>query len=313
MMVAKFACLLVILILQFDAQARCNDIRLRGNIDRASLWSDITVLAADDMQGRQTGSIGADKARDFISGRYQQIGLHSFNQIELYQQPFIHQSLFGDVKATNIVGWLPGTELSQQFIVVTAHFDHIGKSGRKVFNGADDNASGVAAMLAIAAQIVEKQTRHSIIFVATDAEEKGLYGAKAFLLDPPVPLQAIKYNLNLDMLAQGGRRNKLYVSGARQHKELKTVVQQTIDEAGLCLVDGHRQVSRGFGGGGKVNWRKASDHAAFARQGIGYLFVSVNVHPDYHTVHDEIDNIDSAFYTAAAETSLLLLRNMDKL
>ena len=291
--------------------AACRDITLSGLVDQNSLWRDLNILAADDMHGRQTGRPGAAKARDFIASRFKDIGLISFEAASPYLRPFKHSRWLSEFVGINVVGWLPGSEYRDEFIVITAHYDHIGTLGSKVFNGADDNASGVAALLAIASQVQMHRTKHSVLFVATDAEERGLFGAKAFVSDPPVAIDSIKYNLNLDMLAQGGRRHRLYVSASTANAELSAVVQRTKEEAGLCLVSGHKRA--GFGSSSaQLNWRKASDHAAFASKGIAYLFVGVDVHPDYHTVEDDVDKIDVRFFTAASETALRLLRNMDK-
>jgi Zn-dependent M28 family amino/carboxypeptidase len=293
--------------------ASCRDIRLNGDVNQTSLWSDLSQLAADEMQGRRAGTEGASRARDYITSRFKGIGLHVFDKHANYQQTFTHPLLLSEFNGVNLFGWLPGSDNVDKFIVVSAHYDHIGGSGKRIFNGADDNASGVAAMLALAEVLQKKGSRNSIIFLATDAEEKGLYGAKEFVLNPPVPIDKIKYNLNLDMLAQGGSRKKLYVSGARQFPEFKPIIKKVISESGLCLADGHRRESSQFGGQKSVSWSKASDHAAFASKGIPYLYVGVDVHPDYHTIHDEVDRIDPIFYTAAVETALNLLRHMDEL
>ena len=122
-----------------------------------------------------------------------------------------------------MVAWLEGTQYPDKYIVITAHYDHLGKSGGKIYNGADDNASGVAAMLSIAEQLRRSRPKHSVIFLATDAEEKGLYGAKAFVQKPPVEISSIRFNLNLDMLAQGGGTSpKLYVSRGPHQFKLQT-------------------------------------------------------------------------------------------
>lgn len=305
--------LLMSLLVGNKALANCSDIILHGSINQSALWQDLSILAADDMQGRQSGSEGARRAREYITRRFARIGLQAFDKKANYQQAFTHPLLFSEFNGINLVAWLAGSDEVDKYIVVSAHYDHIGGSGKRIFNGADDNASGVAAMLALAEVLQKEGSRYSIIFLATDGEEKGLYGAKEFVLNPPVSIESIKYNLNLDMLAQGGNRKKLYVSGARQFPEFKPIIKKVISESGLCLADGHRRESSQFGGRKSLSWRKASDHAAFASKGIAYLYLGVDVHPDYHTIHDEVDKIDPLFYTAAVETALSLLRYMDEL
>jgi len=250
------------------------------------------------MQGRLTASHGAAMARQYIRSRYQQIRLRSFASDEPYFQPFTHSKGWSDIVGTNVLGWHEGRQHKQRFIVVSAHYDHLGKRAGHIFNGADDNASGVAAMLSLAQYIAEHGSQYSIIFVATDAEEKGLYGAKAFVASPPVPLAAIWVNLNLDMLAEGGRRKRLYVTSSKALPALIHLVESAISGAGLCLVKGHRSHRGNVAGRGHINWRQASDHAAFAAKKIPYLFLGVSNHSRHHNQNDNSEKIDQNFLPA---------------
>jgi Zn-dependent M28 family amino/carboxypeptidase len=296
-----------------NCAAACSDITLSKQIDQDVLWNDISVLANTQMQGRETATSGGKLAAQYIRQRYQNIGLKTFPLIENYLQHFSFSKGWSEIVGANVLGWIEGNKKSDKFIIVSAHYDHLGHRGGKTFNGADDNASGVAALLSIAQYIADNGSHYSIVFVATDAEEKGLHGAKAFLSDPPVAIKSISYNLNLDMLGGGGRHKRLYVTPSKGHSGLQSVIQSVIDTAGLCLVKGHRSSRKNSTNRGHINWRLASDHAAFGKKNIPYLYVGVGDHSRYHTVNDTTANIDRLFFNAASQTALSLLLGLDSL
>ncbi|GAB3019165.1 zinc-binding metallopeptidase family protein [Bowmanella dokdonensis] len=303
--------LALLLCLSFQAQPEGDEKQDGPFLTPDSLWQDLTVLSSDEMAGRRTGRPGSRLAQSHIAGQFAGAGLQSFNG--QYSLPFRIDSTLSDLQGTNLAGWVAGTEKVSRYLVVTAHYDHLGKKGRRIYNGADDNASGVAVLLSLARAIASQPMRHSVIFLATDAEELGLYGAKAFLDNPPVPLLNLVANLNLDMLAQGGRRQRLFIGGARHYPLLQPAVQQALQQAPLELVEGHDGMSRGYQSRSRINYRIASDHAVFAGRSIPYLFLSVADHRDYHTINDRIDRIDRDFFGRAAQTALLVLQQMDKL
>lgn len=290
----------------------CRDIHLHNNIDAQQLWQDFTKLADKSMQGRKTGSAGAKKARDYIQTRFAELGLRPFAQYSTYDQTFNYPSDSSSNIGVNVLAFYQGTHLPEQYIVLTAHYDHLGQRGNKIFYGADDNASGVAALLALAEALVEQSSVYSVIFVATDAEENGLYGAKAFVRNAPVELQNIRLNINLDMLAEGGRRKRLYVTSGKVDDWVDSQLQNIITRAGLCLVKGHRSSLGNRSTVQNINWRKASDHAAFAKLNIPYLFIGVDTHPNYHTSEDRVEQVDPLFYTAATETAWLILQAVNQ-
>lgn len=291
----------------------CRDVTLTGSVDSDQLWQEFTILASEQMQGRKTGTDGNLKAQQYIAEQYTALGLSDFPHAEDFYHPFIYKKGFTDIHGTNLVGWHKGNVNPEEFIVITAHYDHLGIKGRDVFYGADDNASGVAAMLSIAKDIVKNGSRYSVIFLSTDAEEKGLFGAKAFVKNPTVPIENIRYNLNLDMLSQGGRKRALYVSGSSKFTEAREIIKTTKEQAGICLIKGHRAPRSGSAVSSQMNWRKASDHAAFGKLGIAYIFVGVGVHQYYHTPLDRVEKVNREFYTGAVETSLMLFRGLDRL
>lgn len=294
-----------------QTSAKCEQYRSYGLLNENVLIDDLTVLSSAQMLGRKTGSIGSAKAQQFLQTRFKEIGLTGFPEHLEYMQRFSFPTSSSDRQGFNIVGWLKGTKFADQFIVVTAHYDHLGTKGRHVFYGADDNASGVATLLAIASKASKFGLDHSVIFLATDAEEQGLYGAKAFTNNLPINRTAIQLNINLDMLAEGGRKNRLYATFTRGDEELAKIVKNVADIAGLCFISGHRKSERFSRSNRKINWRNASDHAAFAKIDIPYLFIGGGEHKRYHTPKDSFENIDQKFYVSAAETAWLILQAAD--
>ena len=288
----------------FSVEADCKRPGIVKKIDGSRLWSDFSHLASDKMQGRKPGTPGHERAQVFLISAFKQAGFSSFNT--QYRHPF-------DVKGyqgTNLIAYIPGQ--SENAIVLTAHYDHLGIKGRRIYNGADDNASGVAAMLEIGRQVLAQPIEHTLILVATDQEEKGLYGARAFLQKPPVLLEHIKLNVNLDMIAQDRNKRRLYIAGARRNPNLKPVVESGIKHSTLCLKTGHDGVGFNYDRSARINWRKASDHYPFLKAGIPYLFFSVSDHKYYHTHKDQVEQVDQGFYMEATQTILTILRHADK-
>src|SRR5690606_33757807 len=131
-----------------------------------SVLTDIQHLSAETMQGRQTNTFGSEQAQAYIAARYADLGLASFKQS--YYAKYRYQRAWSDKTGTNMQAWIQGCKYPEHFIVVTAHYDHLGRKGSQVYRGADDNASGVAAMLALAQKLKINCPAYSYIFLATD-------------------------------------------------------------------------------------------------------------------------------------------------
>lgn len=290
--------------------ASCRQVTVFGTLEQTSLFRDLSYLASETLQGRETGTQGAQQARQYLQARYRQLGLQLFDGHIDYLQPFTYKN---NRQGMNVIGVVTGQIKPERFIVVSAHYDHLGKRGRKIFNGADDNASGVAVMLTLANDVNTHGARHSVIFLASDAEENGLHGAKAFLQHSSVPRTQLVANLNLDMLGQPGRRWRLYATPSRKNKDIATVIDRTKAHAGLCLVRGHRMQRPSFSPAHRIDWHRASDHWAFGRLDIPYLFVGVSDHALYHTEKDTVERIPRAFFIAAAETAVSLFTGLDRI
>ena len=197
---------------------------------------DIRILSADDMQGRAPGTPGSEKARSYIVSRFARIGLSPIG--DTFEQPFEFAKRDGTkLRGVNLVARIKGTRPGKA-MVVSAHYDHLGVRNGEIYNGADDNASGVAGLLAVAEAFKAKRPKHDVIFAVVDAEESGLRGAKAFAAAPPVPLESIALDVNFDMLSKNAK-NELYVSGASPFPFLKPILVKVAATAKVTLKLGH--------------------------------------------------------------------------
>ncbi|HJR09480.1 MAG TPA: M28 family peptidase [Pyrinomonadaceae bacterium] len=277
--------------------------------DAAQLLHDVEVLSSDAMGGRKAGTPDGAKARDYVVQRFKQSGLEAFGAS--YVQPFTF-SYTGksDVhQGANVVGFVRGKETATptRYLVVTAHYDHLGTIKEQIYNGADDNASGTAALFALAAYFNKHRPAHSIIFVAFDAEENSGEGGRKFVSEPPVEKQSIVLNVNLDMISRNDR-NELYASGIYHYPFLKPYLEKTRKHAHVKLLFGHDSPDLPP----QDNWTTQSDHVAFHRAKIPFVYFGVEDHKDYHKPTDDFENIQPAFYVHAVETILDALKAFDK-
>jgi Zn-dependent M28 family amino/carboxypeptidase len=190
--------------------------------------------------------------------------------------------------------------------VVTAHYDHLGVSKGQIYSGADDNASGVAGLLAVAEAFRRHPPRHTVILVAVDGEELGLSGAEAFVARPPVGLGRIALNVNLDMLSKNAK-GELYVSGATPWPFMKPRLDAIAAAAPVRLLQGHDS--------GKLDqddWTNQSDHYAFQEQKIPWVYFGVEDHPEYHMPTDKFATIPQPFFKASAATVVAACRAFDR-
>ena len=256
------------------------------------LLEDVRKLAAEEMEGRATGTRGAERARRYIAGRFAAIGLEA---LEVgYRHPFELDGVAG----VNLVGVLRGAEPELGALLVLAHHDHLGVVDGELHPGADDNASGVAAMLAVAERLAATGTRRTLFFVSPDAEERGRAGSVALVEEPPLPLERVELVINLDMLARDSA-GELWVAGCAHSPELAAPLRALASRAPLFLRLGH---DRPDPRDPRHDWTTESDHAAFHEAGLPWLYFGVEDHDDYHTPRDSFERIDSDFLARAAAT-----------
>ncbi len=268
------------------------------------LLKDVEILAGDDYMGRQTGTEGAEKARKYLISRLENIGIKPFPGTTSYEHSFEVKARNANqtLKGINLIAAVPGK--STDAIVISAHYDHVGVRNNEVYNGADDNASGVAALLQMAKYFAKKKPEHTLIFALFDAEEMGLQGAKQFVANPPTALENIKLNINMDMISRNDK-NELYAAGSFLYPALKPYLIST--NPNLKLMLGHDDPKLG-----RDDWTNQSDQGAFHAKGIPFIYFGVEDHKDYHKSSDEFKNIHPQFFQDAANTIQQILDNIDK-
>jgi Zn-dependent M28 family amino/carboxypeptidase len=214
----------------------------------------------------------------------------------------------GEGKGANVLGLCVGKEPDLPMFVVSAHYDHLGVRDGQVYHGADDNASGVAVMLEVAAYCQKQPFRRTIVFAAFDAEEGGLNGARAFLARPPVPKERIALNVNLDMVSRSEKR-EIFIAGTYHTPSLRPPLEEVARRAPITVLFGHDKPAAIAGG--VDDWTNQSDHGLFHAAGIPFIYFGVEDHPDYHKPTDTADKINRGFFVDVAETVLDAVVRLD--
>jgi Zn-dependent M28 family amino/carboxypeptidase len=274
--------------------------------DATQLLRDVEYLASDELEGRSAERPSIQKARDYVEKRFNESGLKPVGGS--YKQDFQIAERGSDKKilGVNFVGQINGKKNTDKYIVITAHYDHEGIRNGEIYNGADDNASGTAALFAIAKYFGKKNPNHSLIFVALDAEERGLQGARHFVANLPVAKESIVLNINMDMLSRNDK-GELYAAGAFHYPQLKPMLEAAQKKAKVKLLLGHDDPKLG-----KDNWTNQSDHTAFHAEKIPFIYFGVEDHKDYHRPTDDFANIQPEFYVKAVETVIETVKIVDK-
>jgi Zn-dependent M28 family amino/carboxypeptidase len=276
-------------------------------LDEAQLLTDLRILAADDMQGRQTGTPGNDRARAYIIERLEALGVAPVGDGYEHSFTFSRRNGAGEMTGVNILAQIPGTQGGEHTMVVTAHYDHEGVRGDQIWNGADDNASGVAGALAIAEAFTHTPPQHDVIIAIVDAEEMGLQGARAFVANPPIPLERVAFNLNLDMIAMS-TDNILWAVGTYHYPDLVPVVEAVAARANVAMPMGFDEPTDVPGG----DWTNLTDSGAFHAAGIPFIYLGVDFHPHYHQPTDTYENMTLDFFVEAARASVDFARTADE-
>ncbi|APA01012.1 M20/M25/M40 family metallo-hydrolase [Flavobacterium commune] len=255
-------------------------------------------LSSDKMQGRFPGTKGNNEAAAYIRKYFQKYGLEKFNgnyyqSFQLFVKEGINKMKSDTVTTQNVVGYIEGSDekLKKEFIVIGAHYDHWGwggiASGSKkkdtmaIHNGADDNASGVAALLCILEKVSKSKvkSKRSIIFVSFSGEEEGLLGSKYFVNHLPIPKDAVKVMLNMDMVGRLNAENQIFMGGAGTFPDGVELMKNLAENSGLNPV-----IHAGGVGG--------SDHVSFYKSSISAVGFHTGGHPQYHTPEDDIELIN---------------------
>ena len=296
----------------------------------ARVLADITYLASPRLEGRFTGSPGADSAAAYVARRFGSLRLRPVvvdaedaercaTRVSLlprehgpaagpagadsvacagYYQRFdarsvalAHAGHGAALRAENVVGVVEGTDpaLRGEYVVVGAHYDHLGretmfamdpKAGTVIHPGADDNASGVAAVLELARRVAARPARRPVLFAAFSGEELGTLGSQYFVEHAPLPLDSADAMLNFDMVGRLAN-DRLLVYGVATAAELRAIVDSS-------NAAGPRLTIKAFGDGDGP-----SDHATFYGAGVPVLHFFTDQHPDYHAATDVAERINA--------------------
>ena len=244
--------------------------------DQAALHADVAALAAPALDGRVPGSAGDLAARDLITARLRCLGILPFAEAPDYVQAFSDSD--GRASA-NLLGYLPGSDpqLASEAVVVAAHPDHLGQGKL----GANDNASGVAALLAVAAELRHANLVRTVVFAAFGSEEDGYDGAAHFVAHLPAQLHKgkIVYVVNMDMVGTYKQAEGVDALGTFAGTVGREVVANLAPQyADLAVALGSPS--------------DLSDHAVFCKQGIPYVFFWTEDAQCYHKACDQVARID---------------------
>jgi Zn-dependent M28 family amino/carboxypeptidase len=274
-------------------------------IDSQQLLQDLKVLSADDMQGRQVDTPGGAKARAYVIDRFKAAGIAPFGAS--YEVPFTFAGRGANAAerhGVNVVGRIDGSREPRHYIVVSAHYDHIGARNGRVFNGADDNASGTAALFAIGKNFASHKPANSIIVAAFDGEESGLRGSQAFVTQPPVDARLLSIDLNLDMIGRDPN-DKLFVVGTALQPFLKPHIEAIAAKAPVKLLIGHEDPKQ------PEDWTRESDHYSFIQAKIPALYFGVEDFAQHHKATDDYETMTYGFYVRAVETLIQAVQYFD--
>lgn len=259
------------------------------------------------MEGRSADRPSIANARDYVQRRFKESGLKPITGGSYAQEFEIKRRRSVETaEGVNYFGVIKGSRFPEKYIVVSAHYDHVGLRDGHIYNGADDNASGTAALFALATYFNKVRPDHSMIFTAFDAEEMGLQGARHFVSNLPVLRESIVLNVNMDMLSRS-EKGELYAAGAFHYPQLRPLLEKAQRSARVRLLLGHDDPKLGHD-----DWTGQSDHAAFHSAKIPFIYFGVEDHSDYHKPTDDFANIQPGFFVKAVETVLNAVTELDK-
>ncbi|MFY0713394.1 M28 family peptidase [Seonamhaeicola sp. NFXS20] len=291
--------LLFFVFLNLKAQSNLNDTLF----SKETLLRHVEALSSDLFEGRRTGTRGAVKAKEYIINQFYSLKVKPLRKS--YEQPFVFAKGRKEYRGTNILGYIKGATKPNKFIVISAHYDHEGIQNGVIYNGADDNASGLSALFSFAEYFRKYPPKHSVILAAFDAEELDMKGSLYFVNNLSFSQRKIKININMDMISRSDK-NELFVSGSNIYSSFKNVVCCNTSKK-VKLVIGHDGYDK------KDSWVYASDHANFHKKGIPFLYFGVEDHEDYHEPTDDFKNIHPEFYVEAVNVIISVFNKIDAL
>ena len=288
---------------------RCEQADKHGSAIK-SLQNDVNFLASDQLEGRETGTAGAVKAAEFLAKRFKEIGLEPkgtdgyFQEFTFSPRKNPHAVPSDDsvkITARNVIGYIDNK--APNTIIVGAHFDHLGygdenslfKGDSSIHNGADDNASGVAALLLVSEELIGRNINNNYLFIAFSGEEKGLFGSNYFNKNPTIDLDKVNYMINMDMVGRLNEENALAINGTGTSPSWNEIIED-IDIDSLKLITSESGIG-------------PSDHTSFYLKDIPVLHFFTGQHEDYHKPSDDADKINyEGIYVVSAYIDSLITR-----
>jgi len=310
----SFIIFLIISFISFSSFAQTD-------ITENELKEHLQFLTSESNAGRPPGGKINRRIVKYIIKDFKQAGVRSYHG--KYKQKFYAdlrvykgEPKKDHIKTYNVIGYLEGNDpkLKEEIIVLGAHYDHLGMGGpssksdkrNTIHYGADDNASGTAALLEIAEKLASQKSKlkRSILFISFGAEEHGLLGSKYFVNNPVIPLSQIKLMINMDMVGRLNDQKHVYMGGAGTFPNGVELMTNLGEEQGL-----NPMVHAGSVGG--------SDHVSFYKKDISVIGIHTGGHPQYHTPEDTLDLINLKGQKAVSEyvyqTVLSIATNPDEL
>jgi hypothetical protein len=271
------------------------------------IQQDVGFLASDVLEGRATGSEGETLAGEYIAERFAELGFAPAGSEGSWFQPFTftfhrhpHDTEGIETSGRNVVGYMDNG--GTRTVVVGAHYDHLGWGGpgsrapedSAIHNGADDNASGVAAMLEVGRQLTDSTINQNLLFIAFSGEERGLIGSKHYTAEPTVNLGEVNYMINLDMVGRLKESRQLVVGGAGTAPDWITMLERLAGDQFNLRFD-----SAGVG---------PSDHTSFYLKDIPVLHFFTGQHREYHKPSDDghLINYQGIYDIASLATSIVI-------
>lgn len=280
--------------------------------ERNLIVSDLTFLAHDSLEGREMGTKGEEIASEFITNRYIEIGLSPLPGLKGYNQFFSkktkahpHDTLMTEpeISGRNVIGYIDNH--SEHSIVIGAHYDHLGwgehsslSSTRAIHNGADDNASGVAALLYLAKKLNRKKLAHNVIFIAFTGEEKGLLGSNYFVNETDISLEDISFMINMDMIGRLDSNRRLAINGVGTSSAFIPKLNEINESYFQLKLD-----SSGMG---------PSDHTSFYLNEVPVLHFLTGQHAQYHKPEDDVELINFDGLYSVSDFIFRLTKELDK-
>ena len=277
--------------------------------EQQQLQVDVVYLASNLLEGRETGKRGETLAAQYIASRFEEMGLEGggedgsfFHYFDFKYKPNPHSEEGAEPrKGKNVIGYLDNK--APNTVIVGAHYDHLGYGGfgsrhtgePAIHNGADDNASGVAAMLRLAEQLKDgKANKNNYLFIGFSGEELGLFGSKNFVKNPTINLQSVNYMMNMDMIGRLNEEKVLAVNGVGTSPAWAVLDDIKID---MKLVTSESGIG-------------PSDHTSFYLEDIAVLHFFTGQHEDYHKPEDDSELLN---YKGIAEISDFILEIIHQL